>query len=436
MKTNKLLTIIFLVILAFIFSACAMNNKDAYSEYEDYPYSDDGLIGYDREPGYKGDSGCIVEPGGYTVDSSGYVADDGYVDYGTEEYSDHTNGDKYRSGQLTVKAYNDNDNWDYYRDLLQNDFSTYQNSFKLSTNRIKLSFKGLSNVKVTLYNDNDEVDFVAYSDAKGIAYLFTKDAKEEYKVRIEYNKNDNNINEVKTVKNNDEIDLSIENSLNNIIQLMFVIDTTGSMGDEIRYLQSEIADVIKRVKDDNNQITIYLSLLFYRDQGDEYVTRYFDFTTDIEAQIANLAKQYAKGGGDFEEAVEEAFDLASKQQWLMNSSTNILVHVADAPSHNAQASKWFEAVDRLASENVKVISVASSGIDKLTEYFFRNECFRTNGYYCYLTNHSGIGGGHIDATVPDEPTVEFLNDCLVRLINGIHTGDMKDPIDYQQKQDN
>ncbi|MBP5408356.1 MAG: VWA domain-containing protein [Bacilli bacterium] len=427
MKTNKLLTIIFLVILAFIFSACA--TKDAgYTAKHDYSdeYSSGEVGG--------GDFGYKIEPSGLGVDDE-YI---GYGEYESEpstaDFGYSENGNKYRSGQLTVKAYNDNENWDYYRDLIQKDFVSYQNNFKLACNRIKLSFKGLSNVRVTLYKDNDEVDYIAYSDALGNAYLFTNSPKEEYKVRIEYSKNDNNIDEIKTVKNNDEIDLSIENSLNNIIQLMFVIDTTGSMGDEIRYLQSEIADVIKRVKEDNNQITIYLSLLFYRDHGDEYVTRYFDFTTDIDSQIKNLSKQYAQGGGDFEEAVDEALDLASKQQWFMNSSTNILVHVADAPAHNSLVNNWFNAVDKLASENVKIINVASSGIDKLTEYFFRNECFRTNCYYCYLTNHSGIGGGHIDATVPDEPSVEFLNDCLVRLINGIHTGDMKAPVDYQQKQ--
>lgn len=435
MKTKKLLLVLFLMIFVLLFSACAKSNKDMSGEYysreSDDVYSVPG--GYS---GYKGDSGTSTEvmpsEGGYEV-----------VPGGTTDGDDKTTSSSNnlpRSGQLTVKAYNDNANWDYYKSLItrgqekDGEFMGYQARYNLANNRIKLSFKGLSNVKVTLLDNNQNEEFIAYSDALGYAYLFNSEERDNYTVKVEYTRDGNNISEIKEVKDNDEIDLGIENKLNNIIQLMFVIDTTGSMGDEISYLQAEIIDIIQRIKEDNNQITIYLALMFYRDNGDDYVTRYYDFSTDIEAQVQKLAKEYAMGGGDFEEAVDEAFKLASLQQWLLSSSTNILVHVADAPSHDKDVSTWFKAVAKLAAQNVKVINVASSGINKATEYLFRNECIQTNGYYCYLTNHSGIGGGHIDATVGDEPTVELLNDCLVRLINGIHTGDMKEPTEYTQKQ--
>ena len=174
--------------------------------------------------------------------------------------------------------------------------------------------------------------------------------------------------------------------------------------------------------------------MVYRDHGDDYVTKYFDFTTDIDAQIANLSKERADGGGDFEEAVDEAFTKAATCQWLTNSSTNVLIHIADAPSHDSDVNKWFNAVNKLASQNVKIINVASSGIDKATEYLFRNECIRTGGYYCYLTNDSGIGGDHIEATVEEKPTVEYLNECLIRLISGIHTGVLEEAKAYKSNQ--
>ena len=52
----------------------------------------------------------------------------------------------------------------------------------------------------------------------------------------------------------------------------------------------------------------------------------------------------------------------------------------------------------------------------------------SNGTYVALTNHSGIGGEHMDSNVDVEVVIEYLDNCLVRLINGYHTGIFYDPI--------
>ena len=165
-----------------------------------------------------------------------------------------------------------------------------------------------------------------------------------------------------------------------------------------------------------------MALLFYRDKGDEYVTRYFDFTQDIQKQKNNLSNQNANGGGDFEEAVYKALGEAVDKQWSSSSETRVLVHVADAPSHDNEVKEWNKNVLKLTKKGIKVISVASSGIDKKTEYFFRSQSMITGGCYVYLTDDSGVGGTHIEATTEVKPVVEYLNKLLIRLINGYHTG--------------
>jgi hypothetical protein len=62
-----------------------------------------------------------------------------------------------------------------------------------------------------------------------------------------------------------------------------------------------------------------------------------------------------------------------------------------------------------------IIPIAASGIDKSSEFLFRFMVQSTNGTYCFLTNHSGIGGDHVAATVGDYQ-VEYLNSLMVRLI--------------------
>ena len=66
------------------------------------------------------------------------------------------------------------------------EFMGYQARYNLANNRIKLSFKGLSNVKVTLLDNNQNEEFVAYSDALGYAYLFNSEERDNYTVKVEY----------------------------------------------------------------------------------------------------------------------------------------------------------------------------------------------------------------------------------------------------------
>jgi hypothetical protein len=53
----------------------------------------------------------------------------------------------------------------------------------------------------------------------------------------------------------------------------------------------------------------------------------------------------------------------------------------------------------------------------------------TNGTYVYLTNDSRIGDEHMDATVDFDFVIEYLDECLIRLINGYQTGIMERPKD-------
>ena len=125
---------------------------------------------------------------------------------------------------------------------------------------------------------------------------------------------------------------------------------------------------------------------------------------------------------------------ATEKQWTSGTSTKILVHVADAPSHTKDIASWAGSVELLAKMGVRILTVASSGIDKGTEYLFRCQSLLTNGVYVHLTNDSGIGGSHIEATVEEAEEVELLNDCLVRIINGFHTGDFGEAINWRQSQ--
>lgn len=331
-----------------------------------------------------------------------------------------------KAGVLTGSVVFDNENYEFWNKLISNNqngkglFEEYENKYSFNTkNRVRIQVKNAPNVSVEMTDGS----FATFTDANGYAYLYPEKIEDKYEVYITYNDVNKDKKKIKaTIKNDDVISLTDKTYKNDVIELMFVIDTTGSMGDEINYLKVEIDDVISEIQEKNPNTVIKLALLFYRDKGDEYVTRYFDFTQDIQKQKNNLSNQNANGGGDFEEAVYKALGEAVDKQWSSSSETRVLVHVADAPSHDNEVKEWNKNVLKLTKKGIKVISVASSGIDKKTEYFFRSQSMITGGCYVYLTDDSGVGGTHIEATTEVKPVVEYLNKLLIRLINGYHTG--------------
>ncbi len=347
--------------------------------------------------------------------------------------NDGINNDKLpQAGQLTSSALFDNDHYDYWKKLVSSTdnekgiYDNYENRFSFNTkNRIKITLKNASGVEVTI----DEQ--TARTDVNGVAYIYPTVTKEEYDLKIKYvNINNETIELSKQINGDFEMSIDDAKPRENVIELMLIIDTTGSMGDELEYLKSELAYVIEEIKKNNNDISIYISLLFYRDQNDAYITKYVEFTDDVNLTIAELKKQGANGGGDFEEAVQIAFNEALQKNWTSKNSTKIILHVADAPAHDQDIQQWNDCVLKASSMGIQIITIASSGIDRKTEYFFRAQSMITNGVYTYLTNHSGIGYDHLTPIREDEEIVEYLNLMLIRLINGIHTGKFETPIPW------
>ena len=104
--------------------------------------------------------------------------------------------------------------------------------------------------------------------------------------------------------------------------------------------------------------------------------------------------------------------------WNEHARARLLFLVLDAPAHHTEAivSDLNAIIKQAAEKGIKIIPVSASGVNKNAEFLFRFFAIATNGTYVFLTNDSGIGGEHIEATVGDYE-VELLNDLMVRVIN-------------------
>src|SRR5881398_2036209 len=119
------------------------------------------------------------------------------------------------------------------------------------------------------------------------------------------------------------------------IEVCFVLDTTGSMGGLIEGAKQKIWSIANEMVSAKPTPELKLGLIGYRDRGDEYVTRTFNLTEDIDAIYAHLREFKADGGGDTPESVNEALDEAiHKMSWSADKKVlKIVFLVGDAPPH-------------------------------------------------------------------------------------------------------
>ena len=209
------------------------------------------------------------------------------------------------------------------------------------------------------------------------------------------------------------MELAEDKALPKQLDVMFVFDTTGSMGDELMYLQKEFADIADQVADQSTRFSVN----FYRDQGDDYIVNSNEFITDISAVSALINDQYASGGGDYEEAVDLALKDAILDHKWRDEAVKLVFLILDAPPHDTPetAENLKEAVQYASKHGIRIIPIASSGVDKKTEAFLRSIAMITGGTYTFLTDDSGIGESHLEPTIGSY-TVEALNKLIVRLI--------------------
>ncbi len=202
------------------------------------------------------------------------------------------------------------------------------------------------------------------------------------------------------------------------LDVAIVLDTTGSMGDEITYLQNELTGVMKRVQKEQATRRVRLGLVLYKDRGDDYVTKSFPFTEDFAVFNAQIKQASAMGGGDMPESVNAALtDTINNLAWAGDETGRLAILVADAPPHYYADEQYTykNAVWDFSARGIKLVTLGASGIDKSTEYVFREMSAFTGGRYIFLTDDSGIGESHL---VPDITgyQVEHLDKILVRVI--------------------
>ena len=177
-----------------------------------------------------------------------------------------------------------------------------------------------------------------------------------------------------------------------VYEIVFVLDTTGSMGGLIEGAKQRIWTIASHAQQQPGNPEIRIGLVGYRDRGDEYVTRTTPITPDIDSVYADLMRFQASGGGDTPESVNAALaDAFNAVGWSDGDHvTRVVYLVGDAPPKDyANETHYSVSVPGAHSRGITVHAVQCGAIHG-TEDHWRAIADYGAGRYTRVDQSGGV----------------------------------------------
>ena len=332
------------------------------------------------------------------------------------------------SGQMTAGEWNDLNNWEDWTKLINEEhYKSMANHWNIyATERYSVFITNkdeypVINAMVELLDVDDNTIWHTMTDNTGKAELWNSlnaQQGEVNKIRIKKGNKEFIINNpVQVHQGSNHLSINIDCATENQVDIAFIVDATGSMGDEIQFLKSELSDIMGKLEGTSDGITYRTASVFYRDKSEEYLTKVSEFSDNVEITSSFIKANHAGGGGDYEEAVEDGIDQALRLDWNPDAVSRLAFLILDAPPHHTPETLTIlkSQITEAAKRGIKLMPITASGINRETEFLMKYFSIITNATYIFITDDSGIGNQHLDPVV-DDLEVEKLNDLIYRLI--------------------
>jgi Mg-chelatase subunit ChlD len=177
------------------------------------------------------------------------------------------------------------------------------------------------------------------------------------------------------------------------LEMVFVIDTTGSMGGLIEGAKQKVWSIVNDVQQRPSRPSVKVGLVAYRDRGDDYVTQVTPLTDDLDKVYSILMDLEAAGGGDGPENVRAALaDGLGKANWSQTRTglAQIIFLVGDAPPHDYQNEPDVLATAREAVNNQIMINTIQCGSQAETTPIWQQIAQYGKGKYFAIAQDGGV----------------------------------------------
>jgi len=177
------------------------------------------------------------------------------------------------------------------------------------------------------------------------------------------------------------------------LEMVFVLDTTGSMGGLIDGAKQRIWGIINDVMRKQSRPRVRVGLVAYRDLGDEYVTKITPITEDLDLVYTNLMAYRAEGGGDEPENVRKALaEGVKKAGWAQTKKglAQIVFLVGDAPPQNYVQEPDVLTTTAEAVRKNMIVNTIQCGAISGTREIWQNIALRGEGKYFAIAQDGGV----------------------------------------------
>ena len=202
------------------------------------------------------------------------------------------------------------------------------------------------------------------------------------------------------------------------LDLLFIMDTTGSMGEEIQRLKATIEIINLNLSSLAVRPQVRYGLVLYKDRGDEYVTRVVPLTADLAGFQVELNKVEADGGGDTPEDLQSALEEAMALDWNRKGIRLSFV-ITDAPPHldYPRSYTYLQAAEAARAQGIRLYTVGTGGLDLMGEFILRQLSQQTGARYIFLTyGETGESEGAQPGSVSHHTGANFQTDKLEAII--------------------
>ena len=214
------------------------------------------------------------------------------------------------------------------------------------------------------------------------------------------------------------------------IEVVFVLDTTGSMSGLINAAKEKIWSIASTMAQAQTAPEIKMGLVAYRDRGDKYITQNVALSEDLDSMYSKLMDFKAQGGGDSPESVNAAlYDAVHKMSWSQDDNTyKVVFLVGDAPAHmDYQDDVKYPETLRIAGDKGIIINAIQSGNNYSAAKHWKHIAGLGQGNYFKVSN----SGNAVAIATPFDRDLARLSSQLDR--TRVYYGSADDRVKQEAK---
>ena len=202
------------------------------------------------------------------------------------------------------------------------------------------------------------------------------------------------------------------------LDMLFILDTTGSMGEQVERLKSTIGTIALDLSSLSPRPQVRFGLVLYRDRGDIYLNQVVPFTANLDEFQVALNRVKAEGGGDVPDDLQAALKEAMGMEWN-GEGIRLAFVITDAPPHldYEESYTYVDAAHDASAAGIKIFTVGSGGLDLAGEYVLRQLSQYTAAKYVLLApGGQGESEGGAPASVGRHTGANDQSDELEQII--------------------